>query len=220
VTEEEHGTSSGLPEDVETSQQALDRIVFFSDAVFAIAITLLVIQISVPAASEHDVGSALADRWPQFTSFGLSFLVIGLFWSRHHLMFRYIVKSDDVLLWLNLGLLLCIAFMPYPTPLVGEHSHDRAAAILYAGTMTTTSLAAAALWGYASYGGRLLVDGMDERVIRYFRHRTFVVPLAFASSLLVALGSVRAAELLWMLVFPVLALLRRVHGDPLSRRRS
>jgi uncharacterized membrane protein len=220
VTEEEHGTGSRPPDDIETSPQGLDRIVFFSDAVFAIAITLLVIQISVPPASEHDVGSALADRWPQFTSFALSFLVIGLFWSRHHLMFRYIVKSDNVLLWLNLGLLLCIAFMPYPTALVGEHSHDRVAAILYAGTMTIAGLAAAALWGYASYGGRLLVDGTDARLIRYLRQRPLVVTLVFASSMLVALGSVRAAELLWVLVFPLLALLRRAHGDPLSRRRS
>ena len=92
----------------------LERLVNFSDAVIAIAITLLVVQFSVPAASE-DVGEALLDRWPQFLSFILSFFVIGIFWMAHHRIFRYVARMDQGLLWLNLLFLMCIAFLPYPT---------------------------------------------------------------------------------------------------------
>ena len=109
----------------------LDRLVNFSDAVIAIAITLLVVQFSVPAANE-DVGAALLDRWPQFLSFILSFFVIGIFWIAHHRIFRYVARVDQRLLWLNLLFLMCIAFMPYPTAVLGEHDRTRASIIFYA----------------------------------------------------------------------------------------
>jgi uncharacterized membrane protein len=154
----------------------------------------------VPPASEHDLGSALVDLWPQFLSFALSFLVIGLFWFGHHRMFRYIARFDLRLLWLNLGLLFCIAFLPFPTALLGEHEGERVAVLLYAGSMTVTGLASASLWRYASDGRRLLAEEVDEGLSRYLLQRSLVVPAAFLPSLAVAFASARAAEVLWLVM--------------------
>ena len=190
---------------------ALERLVLFSDAVFAIAITLLVVEIDVPTRSDGDLASALADLWPQFLSFLLSFLVVGLFWIGHHRMFGYVARSDSRLLWLNLALLLCIAFLPFPTALLGEHEGDRVAVLFYASAMTATGLASASLWRYASAGGRLLASDADEAIVRYLSRRSVVVPLSFLPSLPVAFVSARAAEALWFLAFPLVAVVRRVH---------
>ena len=103
----------------------LERLVFFSDGVMAIAITLLVVELSIPAATE-DVGDALLDRWPQMLSFVLSFLVIGIFWMAHHRIFRYVANLDQRLIWLNLLFLMCVAFLPFPTAVLGDHDNSRA----------------------------------------------------------------------------------------------
>ena len=101
----------------------LDRIVVFSDAVMAIAITLIVVQISVPQVSDSEIGAALSDGWPEYISFLLSFWVIGIYWFWHHVMFRSIVRYDTVFIWLNLLFLLCVAFLPFPTAVLGEYGN-------------------------------------------------------------------------------------------------
>ena len=97
----------------------LERLVFFSDAVIAIAITLLVVTLAIPEATEN-VGDALLDRWPQMLSYVLSFLVIGVFWMAHHRIFRYVATIDQRLIWLNLLFLMCVAFIPFPTAVLGD----------------------------------------------------------------------------------------------------
>jgi hypothetical protein len=110
----------------------------------AIAITLLVIEIHAPGTAEHDVAGALVDLVPQFLSFALSFFVIGQFWAAHHRMFRYISRFDLPLVWINLGLLFCIAFLPFPTELLGLHDTERVAVIFYTVAVFVTGMASAA----------------------------------------------------------------------------
>jgi uncharacterized membrane protein len=192
---------------------ALERIVFFSDAVFAIAITLLVIQIPIPSASEHDLAGALADLGPQFFSFGLSFLVIGQFWVAHHRMFRYITRFDAGLVWLNLGLLLCVAFLPFPTALLGEHDTDRTAIVFYALAMFLTGLASAGVWHYATFRHRCVGADLDRRRVHYLSRRSLVVPAVFIVTLPVALWNASAAKAVWFAPFPAIAAVRRRHRD-------
>jgi uncharacterized membrane protein len=188
----------------------LDRLVFFSDAVFAIAITLLVIEIKVPTGAE-DVGAALLDRWPQFLSFVLSFLVIGIFWVAHHRMFGYIARVDTRLLWINLFLLMCVAFLPFPTAVLGDHDNTRASVVFYAGSMTLVGLASASVWRYASRAG-LLDDRADDRIVQYFSLRSVVVPASFLASIPFAFVDTRAAEALWFAPFALIALVSRRHA--------
>jgi transmembrane protein TMEM174 (potassium channel) len=116
---------------------SFERVVFFSDAVFAIVITLLVLELKVPHLSEHTettLRSALIELVPNVAGFVISFLIIGLMWIEHHRIFRYIENYDAGLLWRNLFLLLCVSFVPFPTALFSENFWSRTAFILYTGS--------------------------------------------------------------------------------------
>ncbi|HTE85072.1 MAG TPA: TMEM175 family protein [Dehalococcoidia bacterium] len=123
---------------------ANDRIQALSDGVFAFAMTLLVLGILVPNPSEvpsNQLARHVLAQRPSFFVWVLSFLVIGSFWSAHHRLFRELRSHDDRLIVLNLIVLLFVAFMPYPTALIGRYSHSQFAVVLYAGSMFLTSSA-------------------------------------------------------------------------------
>jgi uncharacterized membrane protein len=208
-----HASRPEPPVGVERGGAALERVVYFSDAIFAIAITLQVIQIPVPPASEHQLGSALADLAPQFFSFALSFLVIGQFWLAHHRMFRYIDRFDVSLLWLNLLLLLCVAFLPFPTALMGEHDNDRIAVVFYAMAMAATGLASAAVWHYATFRRRCVDPRLEARRVDYLSRRSLVVPSLFLLTVPIAFLSTTLAKVLWLSPFPAMGIVRRLHRD-------
>src|SRR3954468_2635419 len=113
-----------------------ERVVFFSDAVFAIAITLLVIDLKLPATAEltdeRQAWQALAATVPRLAGFVLSFMVIGAYWVAHHRMFRFIMRVDSALLWRNLLLLMFIAFLPFPTSVFSESGRSQMPLVLYA----------------------------------------------------------------------------------------
>ena len=103
-----------------------DRLEIFSDAVIAIAITLLVLDIRVPQAPQGQLLHALGRQWPSYAAYVLSFAVIGIMWVSHHSMFERIREIDRGLLFSNLLLLLGIAFLPFPTPLLAEYAAEAA----------------------------------------------------------------------------------------------
>lgn len=114
---------------------SFERIAFFSDAVFAIAITLLVIDLRLPhfdTADDTVLLNALLGLIPQYVGFFVSFFVIGRFWIGHHLLFTLIDGADDEFIWRNLLMLLSIAFMPFPTAIVGEFAGLRSGVCFYA----------------------------------------------------------------------------------------
>jgi uncharacterized membrane protein len=146
---------------------ALDRLVFFSDAVFAIAITLLIIEIEIP---DLQPGISIAESWAEFASlkwsffaFALSFLVIGRFWMGHHERFRSLKHYDPRLMWPNMLYLMAIAFMPFATAFLGRNIGHFLPALVYNLTMLLLSLLA--LWLAkrirAAGGGGIPHDGLD-----------------------------------------------------------
>src|SRR5690348_7099607 len=128
------------------------RVEAFSDAVMAIAITLLVLDIHIPDTSEHGLGYGLAHQWPSYAAYVLTFLVIGIMWVNHHAMFEQVVAVDRALLVCNIVLLLGIAFLPFPTSLVAtfvRHGNDgRVATAVYSITMTLIGCGYLLLWWY------------------------------------------------------------------------
>jgi Endosomal/lysosomal potassium channel TMEM175 len=127
-------------EDDEAAEEGIGRILALSDGVFAIAVTLLILDIAVPATtSDDDLAKALLDLWPRYLAYALSFLVIARFWVIHHQTFRLIVRDNAVLVWLNFLLLLFIAFLPFPTAVLGSHEGSPAAAVLYATAVCLSS---------------------------------------------------------------------------------
>ena len=127
------------------------RLEAFSDGVFAIAITLLVLEIPVPDVEPGALPDALLDQWPSYAAYVVSFATIGIIWTNHHAVLGYVDRVDRSLLYLNLNVLLWIALIPWPTDLLAEYmqaggSNERAAALVYALIMTLMGVSFGSLW--------------------------------------------------------------------------
>jgi uncharacterized membrane protein len=191
-------------EDDESAEQGIGRILALSDGVFAIAATLLIIEIPVPAVAGDDrLSRALLGLWPRYLAYLLSFLVIGRFWVIHHQAFRLIARFDTGLLWLNLLLLMFVAFLPFPTSVLGRHVGSPVAAALYAVSVALVAAASAACWWYASGRARLLRPHLRGAHIRAMRARGLFAVVFFALTFPVAMVAPYAAEILWVLAFPL-----------------
>jgi uncharacterized membrane protein len=143
------------------------RLETFADGVFAIAITLLVLGIRVPEADET-LAKALADQWPSFFAYVISFLTIGIMWVQHHRLFTVIGRSNPTFAMINIVFLMFIAFVPYPTEVLAQHvNHDgwTLATFLYGGTMVVIAIMFNAIWAYAaSRNGHLLDENVATAV--------------------------------------------------------
>ncbi len=193
--------------------RGLDRVLALSDGVFAIAITLLVLNIEVPEIPEdlvaQELPGELFDLWPKFFSYVLSFVVILFYWTAHHGIFGAIRDYDRGLIWLNSLFLMCVAFLPFPTDLLGEYGDQQLVVVFYAGSLAITRLLLTAVWWYASSGHRLIHDDLDRGTIKLFRIRGLAIPLVFLISIVISFFSVTAAVYSWLLLVVIdFALLR------------
>jgi uncharacterized membrane protein len=167
------------------------RVEAFSDGVFAIAITLLVLDLRVPARGVlegHSLARALAEEWPSFAAYLVSFTVIGIIWVNHHAMFLLIRQVDRPTLFANLLLLLTISVLPFPTRLFAEYltagdDDARTAAAVYSATMVGMGLAFQGLWMSATRRPNLLHAPLDPAAVRRSQ-------LRFGLGLVVYLGTV------------------------------
>jgi TMEM175 potassium channel family protein len=156
------------------------RLEAFSDGVFAVAITLLVLDIRPPGEAEtaSDLWHGLGDLWPHYAAYAVSFLVIGIVWVNHHAVMNVIGRVDRTLTFLNLLLLMAVALIPFGTALLAEyltHGHaDHAAAAAYSVVITLMGATFGALWLYASRDGRLLVADFPREELPAITRR-FVV---------------------------------------------
>jgi uncharacterized membrane protein len=176
---------------------ATSRLEAFSDGVFAIAITLLVLEIGVPAGAGQDLPHRLAEQWPTYLAYVVSFMVIGIIWMNHHAVVDHLRAADRPLMGLNLFLLLWVGLIPWPTRLVAEYMREggdaeRVAALVYAATMTMMGIAFGLLWRYASRDGRLLGSNLSDAEIRRRTRRFTIGAPIYVLSLLVALFSAPA----------------------------
>ncbi len=144
------------------------RLEAFSDGVFAIAITLLVLELTVPAGSESDLLGAFLDQWRSYLAYLVSFLTIGAVWLAHSVITEFIGRADAVLLRLNLLLLMVVSFLPFPTRLLAEYTSDhdaaRVAATIYGVTVLSASVLVSILWRYALGAQLVRPDAADEDV--------------------------------------------------------
>ena len=201
-----------------------ERLLFFSDAVFAIAITLLIIEIRLPPLPEHPtdehVLEAIRTVLPSVFAYGLSFATIGLYWLAHWRRYRYVTGANERLVALNLVLLGLIAFIPFPTAVIGEHGDTAAAVIFYVITLSAAWLIGPLTWLYAWRAG-LVRPGVTARYARFAALRGFSVPLVMLVSLLLLpiVGPV-GVEQSWLLILPVQIAVNRLfrarERDPLG----
>lgn len=196
----------------------LERLVFFSDAVFAIAITLMAIELRPPTnlnpnTSEQLLRELLAD-WPHFFAFLLSFWIIAVYWVAHHRHFRYIIRFDEGLIWRNMIMLFLVALVPFTTLMMGENGDLPAAVVIYSLSITMLGLSGAWIWYHASTGHRLIVADLEPMMIRRILFRSLATPVAGVIVILLAplLGSI--ATLGFMLAFVFQRLLHRAYPIP------
>jgi uncharacterized membrane protein len=193
--------ANDFPQDESADARAFDydRTVALSDGVFAIALTLLVLNLTVPnlGPGHHgELGSRLLHRGTEYYSYALSFAVISLYWVRHHTLFRAITRIDTTLTVMNLAYLAFIAFVPYPTRVLGLYGHETAAVVLYA----TTGAAVTTIAGLTRVHvlrAHLLTDAGARILAR--REHWAISPAIWLTSIPIAFPSPRVAELWWLL---------------------
>lgn len=180
-------------------EEGTTRLETFSDGVFAIAATLLVLEFSVGGASGPQLGHELRHLWPSYLAYVTSFLTIGIIWINHHYCVQTIARSDRTFLFLNLLLLLTVGFLPFPTKLVAQYLQkpgEQDAVYAYAATFVVMSIIYNSWWRYASTGRRLIRDSVPDSAVRAIS-RAFNpgVPM-YAIVLLIAVFSPLASVIL------------------------
>src|SRR4051794_39145581 len=183
----------------ESNEPDTMRLETFSDAVIAIAITLLVLEIRVPHIEEGsptELWEALRDLWPNYLGFLISFVTLGVMWANHCAMFRLIERTNHIFTLINLFLLLCIAFIPFPTALMADylgHPAQEVGLIVYTGTFVVTAIAFNAVWIFASSGNRLLDPAADPEAVRSISRRYLLGPPAYLLAFVLAFVNATAS---------------------------
>ena len=203
------------------------RIEAFSDGVFAIAITLLVLDLRLPsgetALSDQALTAALLSLWPQYLAFVVSFAFIGIMWINHHRLFNYITRSDTKLMILNLLLLMGTVVLPFPTSVLsahlGESEGGHTAALIYNALFVLIAVCFNLLWRYASSQNRLLASNADQSGPASITRQYWFGPVGYTVAFLLAFFSPFAsllADILIALFFvlPGLNLGSRESADP------
>jgi uncharacterized membrane protein len=181
----------------------LERIVFFSDAVIAIAITLLVIELKVPVIESNLIGKELLphlmEMWPEILGFVVSFQVISMYWIVHHKIFNSIEKYDGRLIYLNVMFLMFIAFMPFVTSLLFSYPANKVTVIFYAILVLFIGLSSVAIWKHA-VSKKLVTLGADTKAITKVLVKS---PIVFAISIVIALFNPLIAMYFWLILIPI-----------------
>lgn len=180
--------------------EGTDRMEGMSDGVFAIVLTLLVLQFEVPDVPASRLPAAVGDQETLLVSYLLSF-VVGLYWIIHHNLFQSITGHDRVLLWLNLLFLLSISFLPYPTEIIGSYGTQFAWTV-YAINFVLVGVLMTSVWAYATRAG-FTDDRIDEQDARLISIRGLISPVVFVLSIVVATQSLSLAFFTPLLIIPL-----------------
>jgi uncharacterized membrane protein len=206
------------------------RITAFSDGVFSIAITLLVLNLQIPKGitSLTDLLYRLQALWPNLMCYILSFVIIGIYWVAHHNMFHYIKRSNRMFLWINILLLMCVAFIPFPAGLLGQFSFvsqsplAKVAEIIYACNLILTNLMLSLLWWYATSHHRLVDQDIDPHFVNIVNRRNLTAPVVYAASIGLSFLNVYLSLLVFFL-FPLYYIIPShvdLHLTPTSRSQE
>lgn len=199
-----------------------NRIINFSDAVFAFAATLLILKIDLPNLDSSQVGSlmlpALTSLWPQYLANIISFLVIGYYWLTHHAIFGLIKKFNLTLVWLNLIFLIALSFLPFPVDLYGDYMSVPTVVVFYSISLAIVGFLLAGIWWYASRKHRLVDSELGKKQITYYTVRNLVAPVVFTLSIPLVYIHPLLAQGSWLFVLLGIFVVNKVfHIKKLSR---
>ncbi len=187
------------------------RIEALSDSIFAFAMTLLVLNLKIPAISQAMMtqgflGQALVELWPKFVSFIISFLILGLFWIAHHGYSHFLKRTDRYFLWINLLFLMLVVFVPFSADLLGGYPKHRISAIVYGCNIMALGMTLYWQWAYATSGHRLVGSNLELELIRKGKKRILMGIWANACAVLLAFVNPTFSFILYVL-FPIVYVL-------------
>ncbi len=201
-------------------ERGIDRVNGFSDAVFAVAITILILTLDTPSVSDSSqLPSELRAMWPHFLGFLISFVIIGAFWMSHHMMFQYIKRHMSGLLWLNLFFLMFIVLLPFSTDLMSESKASLLSVVFYDLNMIAASLTLSLLWWYASYLRMLVDEDLNPSLRQHLLLNMLSMACVFAASLGVAFVNVSASQYMYFLLIPIGMVLERIRKTGKQEKR-
>jgi len=161
-----------------------DRIEGLTDGIFAIVMTLLVLELHVPqVTTELALGNALTELMPHFAAFALTFILLGIFWIGHHNQMNYIHKSDRAFLWLNMMFFMFISLIPFSAQQLGEYSFFRPAINFYAVNLIACGIALLSIWNHAVKHD--LVNDVTPHFVKLVRVRVLIAPVLYIMAILV-----------------------------------
>lgn len=192
---------------------AYERLIMFTDGIFAIAITLLALEIRIPDLdNKAELGQAIINLLPQIFVFVLSFMQVGILWLAHQRMFRHLVRTDGTFMWMSLIYLMLIAFLPVPSGTLARYGDQFPAVEFFAVTLLLVGIVELVMWHYASSNHRLLASDVDELHIKETHWRMLYMIGVFGASILIAFVSPLLAMLSWILLLFTRGLVsRRFH---------
>ncbi len=178
-----------------------ERLIMFTDGIFAIAITLLALEIRIPELeNKAELGQAIMNLLPQIFVFVLSFLQVGILWLVHQRMFRNIERTDSTFMWMSLIYLMLIAFLPVPSGTLARYGDEFPAVEFFAVTLLLVGIVELVMWQYASSNHRLLHSSVTDSQIKETRWRMYYMIVVFGGSILIAFVSPLLAMLSWILL--------------------
>lgn len=178
----------------EVMETETGRVEAFSDGVFAVIITILVLELKVPDETGSDFWHGVREQWPHYAAYVVSFLIIGVMWVNHHTIFSHIKRVDRPLLFLNLLVLMVVSVVPYTTNVLAEHLMEEggsanAAAVLYSLVTVAYALAFLVFWWYVTRVGHLFHDRVDKDGARATRVRFGLGAIAYPCTVALAFFS-------------------------------
>lgn len=180
------------------------RLEALTDGVFAIAMTILVLDIHVPemlaGSTSGDLFFSLGQLWPRIASFIISFIVLAMFWVAHHTEFRYIKKLDHKLIWLNMFYLLFICLLPFTAALLGRYPGNEAAVVVYGAHLIIMILVHYFMWNHASRHTNLVEDNLDPRINKLADRLAVFGVSSYILGILVSFWSGNLALIIYALV--------------------
>jgi uncharacterized membrane protein len=183
-----------------SAEKETGRLEAFSDGVFAIAITLLILNIEVPPLDGGTLAEAIVRQWPAFLAYGVAFLTILIMWVNHHALFRHIQRIDRPFLILNGLLLMMVTFVNYPTALLTRYLTDEqgrtSAAVFFSATFVVLAILYNVLWRYAAHNGRLLGPQPNHAAVQTITRQYWFGPLIYGLALILAFFSPPASLIL------------------------
>jgi uncharacterized membrane protein len=184
-----------------------NRIEALSDGVFAIAMTLLVLEFHVPElpanAPNVEVVPALLALWPKFAAYAVSFISLGVFWIGHHIMYHFVQRADRVLLWLNILFLMFVSFLPFSTSVLNAFPQAFIAPLFFGANLAIIGWILFLQWSYASWQPDMLAGFVNPEYRAAVKSRMVMVPVATTLTMLICFWSVGISLAIYLLLLPL-----------------